>query len=121
VSVPTSAGKLKIRAVRIHPKVVARVLPIDTNIVLQRINLAPAQKFDLIIGTNIFVYYDNFEQSLAMMNIESMLRPGGLLLSNNALLELPFFLVGSVGYSTVVYSDRPDDGDHVVWYLRRLD
>ena len=121
VTVPATAGKLKIRAVRIRPKVVSSVFPLDTNIVLQRTELSPTEKFDLIIGTNIFVYYDNFDQSLAMMNIERMLSPGGWLLSNNALLELPFFRVGSVGYSTVVYSDRPDDGDHVVWYQRRFD
>ena len=24
----------------------------------------------------------------------------------------------SVDYLTVVYSDRPDDGDHIVWYQR---
>ena len=53
-----------------------------------------------------------------MLNVERMLRPGGLMLSNNALLELPFFRVRSVGYNTAVYSARPDDGDHVVWYRR---
>jgi hypothetical protein len=45
-----------------------------------------------------------------------MLKPGGLLLSNNALLELPSSGMRSVGYVTVEYSDARDDGDHVVWY-----
>jgi hypothetical protein len=47
-----------------------------------------------------------------------MLRDGGFLLSNNALLELPVSKMKSVDYLTVVYSDRPDDGDHIVWYQR---
>ena len=53
-----------------------------------------------------------------MLNLERMLRPGAFLLSNNALLELPFSRVRSVDYLTVVYSDRPDDGDHMIWYQR---
>jgi len=121
VAVPATAGQLNIRAVRIRPGLVTRVLPVDTNIVLQRLDLPATEKFDLILATNIFVYYDNFDQSLAMMNVEQMLRPDGLMLSNNALLELPFFGVRSAGYATVVYSDRPNDGDHIVWYRRSLD
>jgi len=88
---------------------------------LQHFNLPPAERFDLIIATNILVYYDNFEQSLAMANVERMLRPGGFLLSNNALLELPSSRMHSLDYLTVVYSDRPDDGDHIVWYQRASD
>jgi len=64
----------------------------------------------------VFVYYDVLEQALALANVHSMLRPGGLLLSNNALLELPSSGMRSVGYVTVEYSDARDDGDHVVWY-----
>jgi hypothetical protein len=81
--------------------------------------LAPPEQFDLVIATNILVYYDVFEQSLALANIERMLRPGGLLLSNNALLELPALGVRSVGYETAVYSSRAGDGDHIVWYQRQ--
>lgn len=121
VTIPGAAGDLKIRAVRIPPTVISRVFAMDTNIVLQRLALPVEERFDLIIATNIFVYYDTLDQSLAMVNVERMLRPGGLMLSNNALLELPFFGVRSLGYSTVVYSERPNDGDHVVWYQRKRD
>jgi len=121
VAVPPTAGHLKIRAVRVGPAVVGRVSPVDTNVVLQRLELPAGERFDLIVATNILVYYDNFDQSLAMMNVERMLKPAGLMLSNNALLELPFFKVRSAGYSTVVYSDRPNDGDHIVWYRRLPD
>ena len=121
VVVPGTVGELKIRAVRIRATVVSRVWPVDTNIVLQRLDLPPEERFDLIIATNIFVYYDTLDQSLAMVNVERMLRPGGFMLSNNALLELPFSHVHSAGYSTVVYSNRADDGDHIVWYQRSQD
>lgn len=118
VAVPAGIGDLKVRAVRVRSAIVSLITPEDVNIVLQRLNLSPAESFDLIIGTNIFVYYDVFEQCLALANVERMLRPGGLLLSNNALLELPSIGIRSVGYETVVYSDRPDHGDHIVWYQR---
>ena len=91
----------------------------DLDIVLQHLSLAPAEQFDLIIATNILVYYGTFEQSLALANIEQMLRPGGLLLSNNALLELPVLRMHSLGYESVAYSDREADGDHIVWYQRQ--
>jgi SAM-dependent methyltransferase len=115
VATPT-AGTLKLRAVRIPPAVVRKISPVDTNIVLQRLDLPAAEKFDLIIATNILVYYDNFDQSLALLNVQRMLKPGGFLLSNNALLELPFFRIHSAGYSSVRYSARADDGDQIVWY-----
>ncbi len=60
------------------------------------------------------------EEDLALANIAEMLKPGGFLLSNNALPEIPGSPMQSVDYLTVVYSDdRPDDGDHIVWYQRR--
>lgn len=120
VAPPPGSGDLKIRAVSIRPAVVLSITPHDLNIVLQRVDDLPAsEQFDLIIATNILVYYDHFEQSLALANIGRLLRPGGLLLSNNALPELPTTPVHSVGYKTTVYSDRPDDGDHLVWYQRQ--
>ncbi len=121
VAAPAGIGELKIRAVRVRPAIVAFITPEDTNIVLQRLETPGGQGFDLLIATNILVYYDVFEQSLALANVERMLRPGGFLLSNNALLELPGSRVHSVGYETVVYSDKPNDGDHVVWYQRSTD
>jgi hypothetical protein len=120
-AVPLGTGDLKIRAVRIRPEIVSRITPVDLNIVMQRLELPEAERFDLIVATNILVYYDTFEQTLALSNLEHMLKPGGFLLSNNALLELPFGRMHSVGYLTVVYSDRPNDGDHIVWYRRAVD
>jgi SAM-dependent methyltransferase len=116
---PTALGALKVRAISIRPNVVSLLSSEDVDIVLQHLNVAPAEQFDLIIATNILVYYDTFEQSLALANIEQMLRPGGLLLSNNALLELPTLHMRSLGYESVAYSDREADGDHIVWYQRQ--
>jgi len=79
---------LETRAVRIRPEVVLACEPVDLNIVLQRINLAPADRFDLLVGTNIFLYYDPFEQMLALENAGAMLKPGGLLLTNDRLPEI---------------------------------
>jgi hypothetical protein len=118
VQVPTGTGDLTIRAVKIRPEIAASITPADLNVVVQRLELRPEDAFDLIIATNILVYYDTFEQSLALSNIEAMLKPGGFLLSNNALLELPFSGMHSVGYETVEYSNKPNDGDHIVWYQR---
>ena len=121
VSVPSGVGDVKVRAVRIRAAVAAAITPEDVNIVVQRLETPGGDGFDLIIATNILVYYDVFEQSLALANIEHMLKPGGFLLSNNALLELPTSRMHSVGYETVVYSEKPDDGDHIVWYRRAAD
>lgn len=119
VQVPANAGDLKIRAVKVRAPFGAKITPTDVNIVLQRLELPATEKFDLIIGTNIFVYYNDLEQSLAMVNLEKMLAPGGILLSNNAMLELPSAKVKSISSTTVVYSDKPNDGDIIVWYQRQ--
>jgi SAM-dependent methyltransferase len=116
---PAALGELEVRAVSIRPSFVSLISSEDVDIVLQHLNVAPAERFDIIIATNILVYYDTFEQSLALANIEQMLRPGGLLLSNNALLELPVLKMHSLGYESVAYSDREADGDHIVWYQRQ--
>jgi hypothetical protein len=118
ITPPPALANLKVRAVSIRPAVVSLIRSFDLDIVLQHLKMSEDGGFDLIIATNILVYYDTFEQSLALANIEKMLRPGGLLLSNNALLELPGSRIHSIGYNTAVYSDRPSDGDHIVWYQR---
>ena len=109
--------KLRLRTLRVAPQFIRMIEPIELNIVTERLALPDDEKFDLVIATNVFVYYDIFDQSLAALNIERMMKKGGFLLSNNALLELPTLHLRSLGYSTTVYSERPSDGDHIVWYL----
>jgi hypothetical protein len=85
IPVPEGSPGFQTRAVQIRPAIVSRITPLDTNIVFQRLPLTSDERFDLIIGTNIFLYYGGFEQSLARVNVASMLQPGGLLLSNDKL------------------------------------
>ena len=108
-----AGAQVDVRTLSVRPSVAQRVEPLDLNIVLQRDD---THRFDLVVATNVFVYYDVLEQVLALANVRAMLRPGGFLLSNNALLELPSSGMRSAGYVTVEYSDIRDDGDHVVWY-----
>jgi hypothetical protein len=109
-----------VRAVRISPDVVSSIDVRDVNVVVERLApLTDDERFDLVIATNILVYYGVFEQSLALANIASMLRPGGLLLSNNVLVELPTTPMHAIGHSTAIYSGRPDDRDDIVWYRRQ--
>jgi hypothetical protein len=80
---------LETRAVSIRPEVVRACEPVDLDIVLERLNLAAGERFDLMVGTNIFVYYDAFQQTLALENVGAMLKTGGLLLTNDRLPEAP--------------------------------
>lgn len=113
---PPGAGNVRVRAVGVRPSVVLSTFAEDLNIVLERV--APLQdkdRFDLIVATNILVYYDAFEQALALANVARMLRPGGLFLANNAVFPTPP-MKPSAGYLRVVYSDRQHD--HFYWYQR---
>ncbi len=85
IPVPEGAGDVWNRAVSIRPDIVKKVVPVDMNVVFQRVLLSPENQFDLVIATNIFVYYGTLEQSLARANIGEMVKPGGFLLTNGAL------------------------------------
>lgn len=119
---PPSAGRVEVRSVLVRPSVVLSTTPLDLNIVLQRLEAVSADdQFDLVLATNLLLYYDVFEQSLAVANIAKMLRPGGFFLSNNRILELPAAPVGSVGYTDVTYMKLPgigETGDRIIWYQR---
>jgi SAM-dependent methyltransferase len=110
---------VEVRAVRVRPAVVTSLQIRDVNVVLERLDPLPDdERFDLVIATNVLVYYDVLDQSLALASIAGLLRPGGFLLSNNVLVELPTTAIRSVGHTDAIYSDRPDDRDQVVWYRR---
>ena len=120
VSGPAGAEPVKVRAVSVDPAAAQRVRPFDVNITAQRLSLPGDELFDLVIGTNVFLYYDRLQQALAMVNVAGMLRPGGILLSNNALLEIPAVGLRSLGYSKTFYSDNAEDGDVMVWYEKAV-
>jgi SAM-dependent methyltransferase len=116
VQVPPALRGLEMRAVEVRRDVLAAMRGVELNAVAGRLDLPAGQRFDLVVATNVLVYYGEIEQSLALLNVAAMLRPGGLLLSNNSLPLGEGVPMEAGGYRTVVYSERADDGDHVVWY-----
>ena len=74
-----------VRAVRVRPSVVKRLSVLNVNMVTDRLDAEP---FDLVIATNVFIYYDVLDQALALSNVEAMLKPGGFLLANFSAPEL---------------------------------
>jgi hypothetical protein len=117
IEVPEAVrGIISNRAVSVRPGVVARLTPVDMNVVFQTLPLPPEQRFDLVIGTNIFLYYGTLDQSLARANLATMIKPGGFLISNNALPgAAPSKLANSL--RTVVFI-TPVSGDQVFSYVR---
>jgi len=116
---PPGLEGIRVRAVRVRPQLVAALHTVDLDIVLQRLTpSALSRRFDLIVATNVLVYYDPFEQSLALSNIAAMLRPDGLFLTNTLVVPPP-----SVGFSAAspvgVQFDLQGRGDTLFW-LRRL-
>ena len=114
ITPPNVFQGLETRAVRIRPEVVLACEPVDLNIVLERMNLPEADRFDLMVGTNIFIYYDAFERSLALENAGAMLKRGGLLLTNDRLPEVPGGTMRLGGVTDVQYNH-----DSVGWYRKR--
>jgi hypothetical protein len=121
VTPPATAGRVQVRGVRVRPSVVLATAARDLNIVLQREERPASEKFDLLIATNILLYYDTFEQSLALANIASMLKPGGLFLTNTRVALLPGSPIRSAGYTDSVYTTGPqgdETGDRIWLYER---
>jgi hypothetical protein len=117
VTAPPAAGRVDVRAVRIRPEVVQAIVPRDLNIILQRPDPLPDdERFDVVIATNILIYYDVFEQALAAVNIARMLHSGGVFLTNNPLFELPAIPLHQIGETKAEYTDA--GFDFVAWYQR---
>ena len=118
IPVPEAAVGFQTRALKVRPAVVNRVNPVDMNIVFQRLPLPPAERFDLIIGTNIFLYYGAFEQSLARANVSAMLKPGGYLLSNDKLQDTVPSGLEQVMMSEIPMTGAPVITDYIYCYRR---
>ena len=112
---PAVAGTVKTRTVQVQSAVVSSVTPRDLNIVVDRLPLRDDERFDLIVATNVLVYYDVFEQALAAANVAAMLRPGGVFVTNTAVLPTPP-LRATAAYLRVTHTaERYDD---MFWYER---
>jgi SAM-dependent methyltransferase len=116
IASPPSAGLLESRAVQLFPDVIRRISPVEANIVYQRIDPRAGERFDLVIATNILLYYDAFEQMLAARNIARLLVPGGLFLTNTRLDDVPAMPMARVASSATAFSSRPGDGEYIYAY-----
>jgi hypothetical protein len=117
--VPEALGGVTLRAVAIAPRYASRVTPLDVNIVAQRMDLEEGKAFDLVIATNILVYYDRFQQALAMASIARMMNRGGLFLANDALSAHHVKALEFVDRHTVAFAKKGPYGDNVLAYRRR--
>ncbi len=104
------------RAVAVQPKYASRIEALDLNVVGQVVD---GEEFDLVVATNILVYYDRFQQALAMDGIARMMRPGGVFLSNTVLPAQRPSALEYLGRRSVTYSVSGSYGDDVVVYRRR--
>jgi SAM-dependent methyltransferase len=108
------ASQVRSRAVDVRPDAVLDVTGVELNIVLERLSSTdPSSRFDLVVATNVLVYYDTFEQALAVGNMASMLREDGLLVTNQpvpvpATCGLSAVLIMSVGFDRI----RSEGGLH---------
>jgi chemotaxis methyl-accepting protein methylase len=86
----------------------------DVNIVTDCLD---GQALDLVIATNVFIYYDVFEQALAMSNVEAMLKPGGFLLANFSVPNLTSLTIRPLE-TTTTYARGVNENsrDFIVWY-----
>ena len=115
---PRGMPAVQVRGVAVSPEIVRRIQPIDASIVSDRLELPDERQFDLVLASNVLVYYDTFEQTLALASVAAMLKPGGVLLTNDAVLEIPEVPMRSAGSVGVPFSDRPGDGERMVWYVK---
>jgi predicted TPR repeat methyltransferase len=93
---------------------------LDFDIVTDRLD---GDAFDLVIATNVFIYYDALDQALAMSNVEAMLKPGAFLLANIATPGLASVPLRPVDTTTTRYTDARDGSesvvDFMVWFQAR--
>ena len=116
---PPALTGLETRAVAVRPEVVLSCKPVDLNIVLEEFDQSGTGSFDLIIATNVFIYYDAFEQALALRNIATLLKPGGFFLTNDWLPHVSQIPMRSMGYTPVRYGESGGWGDNVFWWQRQ--
>jgi len=119
---PTSkaiADVADLRAVRARPSAVQQMSVLNVNIVTERLD---GEAFDLVIATNVFIYYDMLEQALAMANVEAMLKPGAFLLANMSAPRLTSVTLRPVETTRTLYTvargAREEILDFIVWYRR---
>jgi SAM-dependent methyltransferase len=118
VPLPAGLERVRVRAIGVRPEIVRAVVPRDLNVVVERLEPLPDnQRFDLVVATNILVYYDAFEQALALGNISSMLRPGGFLITSDVVSPVAP-MDTTAARTTTVERDRQGTRDVLFAYER---
>jgi hypothetical protein len=118
LAIPSTLGGVEVRAVAIRPQYAAHVQVYNANIVAQTLDFPTGQGFDLMVATNVLVYYDRFQQALAMANIARMLNRGGIFLANNVLPAQHTSDLEYLGRRTTAFTPNGAYGDDVVVYRR---
>ena len=116
--VPASVSDVTMRAVAIRARYAAQMRGFDMNVVTQTMDVPEGQGFDLVVATNVLVYYDLFQQALAMGSIAHMMNHGGIFLANHALPAQHTQALEFLGRRTVAYTPSGAYGDDVVVYRR---
>ena len=117
--VPATLSGVLARAVAVRPQFAAQMKVRDINIVAQTLDFPAGEGFDLMIATNVLVYYDRFQQALAMANIARMLSHGGIFLANNVLPAQHTSDLEYLGRRSTAFTPSGAYGDDVVVYRRR--
>jgi SAM-dependent methyltransferase len=115
---PPALKDLETRAVEIRQDVIRSFKPVDLNIVFEQFDPSATKRFDLIIATNVFLYYDTLEQALALQNISTLLKPAGFFLTNDWLPGVPQIPMRSMGYTPVRYGEGGEWGDNIFLWQR---
>jgi hypothetical protein len=114
-----AARQIALRSVAVRPEWTKRLTVIDANIVCQRIDFAPHERVDLLVATNILLYYGEAEQALAVANMVHLLRPNGVLLTNTRIDQRVQPELTALGETLTAFSNRPGDGEVVYAFARR--
>jgi CheR methyltransferase, SAM binding domain len=96
----------------------ARILAEELNIVTQTREAPAGQGFDLVVATNVLLYYNPLEQAMALTNIAQMLASGGIFLANNPLPTDKVQALEYLGVRRVSFTDN-GAGDDIVTFRRR--
>jgi len=116
---PAGLKTVTARAIAIQPQYASRLSAVNLNVVAQTMDQAPGEGFDLVVATNVLVYYDLFEQAVSMASVAHMMNPRGVLLVNHTLPAQHPPALEYLGRRSVSYSAAGAFGDDVVVYRRR--
>ena len=78
----------------------------------------PQQTIDLVSATYVLIYYDRFEQALALSNVVAILNRGGVLLANFSAPRLTSITIRPIETTTTLYARTANEviRDFIVWY-----